>query len=105
MSDESTLRKSAREAIRAGKLPKQVPARMWGGAGAGARCTICDQPIGRDEIEFELQFASDGGYSLHSHHFHRRCFAAWELEREAAEAAREPEAVASGNPGEHDAYG
>jgi hypothetical protein len=38
---ESTLRKIAREAIQAGRLPSSLPKRMWGGPGVGACCTIC----------------------------------------------------------------
>jgi hypothetical protein len=87
MSDENTLRKSACEAIQAGKLPNRAPTHVWGGQGVGARCTICDRPIGHDEVEFELQFAGDGGSGPDNLHVHPRCFAAWELEREDAEVA------------------
>ena len=41
MSDSSTLRQKAREAIQTGRLPKRQPAHVWGGAGAGACCAIC----------------------------------------------------------------
>ncbi len=107
MSNENTLRKNVREAIEAGRLPNQGPARMWGGPGVGARCTICERPIGRDEVEFELQFARDGNSGLGNHHLHVRCFAAWELERETGADAdrRENPSIAYGLPGGHDLRG
>jgi hypothetical protein len=55
---------------------------MWGGPGVGADCTICNAPVKRDELEFEIEFARDGddlGASMY--HVHIRCFAAWEFER------------------------
>lgn len=87
MSDESALRRKAREAIQTGKLPNRGPVRMWGGPGVGAQCTICAKAIERSEVEFELQFAWDDAGGLGNYHVHLRCFAAWELERENAEAA------------------
>ncbi len=87
MSNEDILRKTARDAIRAGKLPDRRPEQMWGGPGIGAHCTICDRPIGRNEVEFELQFARNGASSLGNYHVHPRCFAAWELEREDGDVA------------------
>jgi hypothetical protein len=76
MGDESIL-----AAGPAGKLPQQRPERMWGGPGSGASCAICGKTIGTEEVEFELQFVSDGGSGPASYHVHARCFAAWELER------------------------
>lgn len=80
MSDERLLRTQAREAIRAGRSPDRVPERMWGGPGSGAVCAVCGRNVGKEEMEFELQFSlkADGS---DSYHFHVRCFAAWELER------------------------
>jgi hypothetical protein len=79
MSDETTLRKKAREAMQAGKLPGCIPPRMWGGPGVGACCTICGRPAQPDEVE--LEFARDG-HDRHpgNHHVHVQCFAAWEFE-------------------------
>jgi hypothetical protein len=38
--------------------------------------------VGRDELEFEIQFAHDGSNpGLDKYHVHLRCFAAWEFER------------------------
>ncbi len=82
MPDESVLRQQARAAVQSGKMPAQRPDRTWGGPGVGARCVICEQPVSRDELEFEVQFAHDGDNpGLDKFHLHLRCFAAWEFER------------------------
>src|SRR5688572_8212657 len=60
MSDELILRQKARDAVRNGKLPARRPDRTWGGPGVGAPCTICDKPVTRAEMEFEIQFEHDG---------------------------------------------
>jgi len=84
MSDEKTIRQLAGAAVRNGKLPSRSPDRTWGGPGVGARCSVCDRPVTKDEKEFEIQFAHDGGEpGLDKFHVHIRCFAAWEFERRA----------------------
>ena len=43
---------------------------------------MCDEPVTKDELEFEIQFAIDGVEpGLDKFHVHLRCFAAWEIER------------------------
>jgi hypothetical protein len=80
--DESLLRDKARAALRAEKIPNRKPDRTWGGPGVGAGCAICDLPVKRDELEFEVEFAHAGANpGLDKYHVHTRCFAAWELER------------------------
>ncbi len=89
MSDETLLRTKAREAIEARRLPQSRPERVWGGPGIGASCAICGERLGRNDTEFELQFA--GGHTgggLDTYHLHIGCFAAWELEREVLEPPR-----------------
>ena len=83
--DEHDLREQARTVIEAGKLPARRPDRTWGGPGVGAPCAVCGVPVGKDQLEFEIQFARDGGNpGLDKYHVHVRCFAAWEFERESA---------------------
>jgi hypothetical protein len=90
MSDQSTLRQKAREAILAGKLPHRRPERMWAGPGVGSPCTICDKPVERDEIEYELDFTPDHDDPRQATpRVHLRCFAAWEFFCRYFEAARE----------------
>jgi hypothetical protein len=43
----------------------------------GARCAVCEKPVTKDEMEFEIQFAHDGASPARDkYHFHIRCFAA-----------------------------
>jgi hypothetical protein len=82
MPDEIILRAKAREAVRAGKLPSRRPDRTWGGPGVGPRCTICGEPVTKDQLEFQVEWAHDGAEpGLDRFHIHVRCFAAWEFER------------------------
>jgi hypothetical protein len=88
MSDETELRRKAREAIQAGKFPVHRQARMWGGPGNGAACAICGEPVKRDDVGFELEFAPNGhDPGVRNYPVHIRCFAAWEFERPNLEAA------------------
>src|SRR6185437_12839462 len=81
MGDESVRPAGAGDAMKASKLPECRPERMWGGPGTGAACAICGKTIGTGEVEFELQFASDGASGTANYHVHAQCFAAWDLER------------------------
>jgi hypothetical protein len=82
MLDEAILRATARAAVRAGKRPARRPDRTWGGPGVGAPFSVCEQPVRRDDLELEIQFARDGDFpGLDKFHVHVRCFAMWELER------------------------
>ena len=83
--DEQVLREKARAVVQAGKLPARRPDRTWGGPGVGAPCAVCGVPVGKDQLEFEIQFARDGDNpGLDKYHVHIRCFAVWELERGSA---------------------
>lgn len=80
MSEQHTLRQKARQAIRDRKMPRRYPERLWGGPGTGARCAICDEPMGPDDIEFELEFPrSDDHPGQGNPHVHTRCFSEWEV--------------------------
>jgi hypothetical protein len=81
MPDEMILRKKASDVIRSGKLPARRPDRTWGGPGVGAPCSVCQLPVTKAELEFELEFARDeDNPGLDKFHVHIRCFAAWEFE-------------------------
>ena len=82
MPDELILREKARAVLQAGKLPSRAPDRTWGGPGVGVPCSVCDFPVNKNELEFEIEFAHNGDNSgLDKFHVHIRCFAAWEFER------------------------
>ena len=81
MPDEARLRELARAAIRNGSVPIRPADRTWGGPGLGKACTICQQPVSKDEVEFEIEFTQEGDNPNVTLHLHIRCFAAWEFER------------------------
>jgi hypothetical protein len=82
MPDEARLREKARAAVERGKMPARRPDHMWGGPGTGAECSVCEEPVTRGDLEFEIEFACDGeNADPDKHHVHIRCFAAWEFER------------------------
>lgn len=78
---ERALRDKARAKLREGTLPVVKPSRIWGGPGAGLTCVVCDLPIGKDQLEFEVQFVQERVLTLAVFHFHLACFSSWELER------------------------
>jgi hypothetical protein len=75
-----SIRDKAREVLLSGKLPARPAERVWGGRGSGAACSICNVPVRRDEVEFELEFFRAG--ETNTHHLHVDCFTAWECERD-----------------------
>jgi hypothetical protein len=82
MPDEPRLREQAKAVIQSGKLPSRSPDRTWGGPGVGAPCSVCERPVTKEEMEFEIQFARDSDNpELDKFHVHIRCYAAWEFER------------------------
>ena len=85
---EQELRRLARDRIEKGRLPRAVPARMWGGKGAGKSCALCDKPIGANESELEVEQSIDG--AARPLRFHVLCHSLWQLEcaRAAAHAGQ-----------------
>jgi hypothetical protein len=82
MPDEPRLREQAREAIKNGKLPSRKADRTRGGPREGLACSVCQRPVTKSEMKFEIQFAHDGDSpGIDKYHVHVRCFAAWEFER------------------------
>lgn len=72
---ESELRKRARVLIAEGRLPVGQSGRCWGGSGSRKVCSLCGEPVSREEVEFEIEDSSGASYR-----FHFRCHAAWQLE-------------------------
>jgi hypothetical protein len=81
MGEESVPRVRAREAMKTGRLPDHRPERVWGGLGSGKPCAVCGEAVDKDDVELELQFASDQVAAATSYHVHAKCFGAWETER------------------------
>ena len=83
--DEDVLRGKARAALQTGRIPNRQPDRTLGRPGAGAHCAVCELPVRRDEMECEIEFASNGDdASVGEVHVHIRCFAVWEAERRSS---------------------
>jgi hypothetical protein len=75
--DEEALRREARRRVAEGRLPCEAQQYLWAGAGEGQPCSLCDRPIGAQQIEYELQFKAAPVAMVR---FHRICHQAWELE-------------------------
>ena len=83
MDDDHHLRETAREVIRAGKLPYRAPNHVWGGPGTGAKCAICGASTMHAEVELELEFTyKDGRPGRDSYFVHQRCYSILERERQ-----------------------
>jgi len=71
---EQELRALARQRIAKGELPGAPSLKIWGGYGTGRLCSLCREPVQRDQIEFEVESA---GRALI---FHMICQSVWQLE-------------------------
>ena len=86
-ADGETALRGGPRAFDGNPLPVRRPDSIWGGPGAGGRCTICAAPLSDDEMELEVEFAREDGFGTDRYHVHVRCFAEWEAELRKAEAA------------------
>ena len=83
----TTLRDSAREAIKSGRLPSGKPARTLGGLGSGRSCALCSTLLLPTQMEIEIEFNRNGSMQeLDKYHLHPRCFAALEFEIQSLSA-------------------
>ncbi len=81
MIDETRLRATARQLIRAGRLPPRPPDRVWGGAGfGGSLCALCHAGIGHNEVAMEVEYIVPADASPCNAYLHTRCFLALEQE-------------------------
>lgn len=80
---EDELRGRARELIKEGHLPRGRPMHMWGGSGSDLVCSLCEEPIPRGEVEYELEYRTADGARQYRFHFY--CHTAWQLECAQAE--------------------
>jgi hypothetical protein len=79
---EEWLRQKAREALRSGLVPARAPDRTFGGAGSGAACAICGEPVKRHQVGFEVEYRRHGvDPGLDRFELHPKCLKAWEHER------------------------
>ena len=74
------LRRLAMEALQvAGSRWPVLPPLGW--SGSRGRCELCAAVIAPDDLEFELEFWPPTVAEVRYVLLHRRCFAAWDLER------------------------
>jgi len=66
-----------------GKVPVVDPVTLLGDNGSGTPCRVCEQPVQRHQIEYEV---TDPEGRLLS--FHQACQAIWPLECRARSRAR-----------------
>ena len=74
LSDEE-LRQLVRQRINDGRLPVTLSQELWAGHGTGLICSACAEPIGSEQVEYEVDLS--GGVRLL---FHPRCHVQWQLE-------------------------
>jgi hypothetical protein len=99
MPRELYLRRTARECLESGRLPRMHSQCIWGGYGRGDVCSLCGEPIGSTEVEFEVPEPED--VTVHDDYghtapgtafrFHIACHAVWQLECANGETAIRPE--------------
>lgn len=77
---ERELRTRARTLIAQGRLPAVRSLQCWAGTGNNEVCSLCGEPIARNEVEFEIEDATGALYR-----FHFLCHAAWQFECARAE--------------------
>jgi hypothetical protein len=69
----------------AGRLPREVPMKMYAGYGAGRLCDECGKTIDAKQVEYEAVF-HDG----RAHHLHLGCAGLWDTLRTRARSNGEP---------------
>jgi hypothetical protein len=84
MERDTDLKDLAREAIEAGRVPRDRPERLWGSSGDGSDCPICAQAIASEDVGFELDFPRQSSLEAPraSVQVHARCFKAWDVARQ-----------------------
>lgn len=70
----------AKQRIETGELPCYPVRRMWGSHGSGACCSLCDQPIRAEEIEYEVASGPEADEQAQTLRFHLTCHAIWQAE-------------------------
>lgn len=75
---QNELYARARELIGNGRLPCATPVGIWGGYGSGLLCSLCNEVIQRDQVEYEIEFECGDGRKTYRFHF--LCHAAWQVE-------------------------
>ena len=73
---DDELRSRARERIDSGRLPLAISTFVDAAFGTGNTCRLCDEPITREHVEYEVRDRpQDKGFVMHL-----RCHQNWQLE-------------------------
>jgi hypothetical protein len=78
MLTNDELRQRVQRSLTSGAL-FPAPQTAWAGCGSGKRCAVCSSILQEDEVEYELAGGVYGTVVAH-----RRCYAIWRAESEAA---------------------
>jgi hypothetical protein len=78
---DPALRERARMRMRLGSLPMCHPEASYAGYGTGMQCVVCEQPISRADVEFEMGFPDLNHLTTVIIHMHFKCRLIWETER------------------------
>jgi len=73
---ESELRARVQERIKEGRLPVQFITLINGGFGGGQTCTVCDKPVTRDKVEYDVVDPRNADQLI----FHFACYVIWQRE-------------------------
>ena len=74
---DAVLRDRIRRWIDEGRLPVLLPDRICAGYGSGSKCPACEQPITSNQIEYDVDYPSNGTPSLS---LHLGCYVLWQIE-------------------------
>jgi len=73
--NEARLRRIAHERVKHHLLPAATDMRLWAGPGTGGLCALCGEPVGPEQIEYEVDEPGNG--TVRTFRLHVRCHAAW----------------------------
>jgi len=76
------LRRGIAERLAAGLLPHYRGQRTFGGHGEGARCGCCDEPIPREDVQYDVDHRDDTGRAgtpgaVRTIPMHLQCYRLW----------------------------
>jgi hypothetical protein len=76
MGNANEVRQLIQARIRAGQLPQARNYEIFGRKGDQLRCACCDDPITRDQIEYDVEFCAEMG-AVTTLPMHKSCYRAW----------------------------
>jgi hypothetical protein len=75
IKDDAELKLIITEKRRLGRLPQDPTLRAWAGNGTGELCSLCESPIDKGEIEYEVEWQR--GLDTRLLRFHELCYRLW----------------------------